>query len=740
MSRDVSTWGGGDETVVPDGEQPSVDASVWVGRYRIGALLGRGGSGQVHAATDLLTGRDVAVKFVSHLARGSARQLRRELTALRLLDLPGVVQLLDDGEEGGQTFLVMELLPGGRFDVLAGEGGWSDFAPQAVALLESLARVHFAGVLHRDLKPGNVLLDALGRPVITDFGLAMGQAVECHPSTVVEGTPRYMAPEQRRGEPSDERTDLYALGVMFDEMLRDRPAPNEVRAVVAAMCAEEPADRPAGVVDVLRAIGAGTESLLGSVQGLPEVASEEQLRALFDEPPVTFLHVAEDAAAVLHLRTGGRRDDVASEIERWVRAGRSHLADGRITLERSAVDGLLWEDDPELASLVLSSRTASEDVFAAELGSRADALHLQGRSARAAALLEAALGVVRGSDEARSLLEQLVCVALALFRDDVLRRAMYRAERAAATDLLGLVRGARLLWQGDAQRALTILSEPVTGEPELSRMAFLVQACAIAAPERLPRLVERSRELCADDEVRTGRWHSWVGNAAYRTGEYATAMDHAERSAALLTGAPVWQLGALTNAGAAALEIPDLPRAVAWAAEARRLARRLRAGLVETRAWWLERTARYRAGEELLPEDGWVDAAEAVSKRYAAQLAITEAAIARAHGAPETARQLGARAEALGQGNRVLTALGQALALGSGEVTAIDSLVDTSGFAESLQLQVAALRAEAGVAPSGMGPVADWAARWPLSDPDRRLDVLSLSECQAALGLTAGTG
>jgi eukaryotic-like serine/threonine-protein kinase len=235
VSRAGST-GLGEETLV-SGDVPDkggVPARL-VGRYSVGDLLGRGGSGQVHRAWDELAGEAVAIKFVSGYASSTARLVRRELTALRLLDLPGVVRLRDDGEDQGQHFLVMDLLTGGRFDTLADRGAWEGWAAEAYALLEALARVHFAGVLHRDLKPGNVLLDSQGRPVITDFGLAQGREVERSGTGPAEGTPRYMAPEQRRGEACDERTDLFALGVMFADMLDAGPAPDHVRRVVDAM-------------------------------------------------------------------------------------------------------------------------------------------------------------------------------------------------------------------------------------------------------------------------------------------------------------------------------------------------------------------------------------------------------------------------------------------------------------------------------------------------------------------------
>ena len=133
---DDPTWVGeatfaGDATFAEDGRGGSQEVPLLAGRYRVGRLLGRGGTGQVHEAVDVTTDERVAIKFVAQRSRSARRQLRQELTALRLLALPGVVRLHDDGEQGDQTYLVMDLLDGGGFDRLA-ERGWTGWRGRSI--------------------------------------------------------------------------------------------------------------------------------------------------------------------------------------------------------------------------------------------------------------------------------------------------------------------------------------------------------------------------------------------------------------------------------------------------------------------------------------------------------------------------------------------------------------------------------------------------------------------------------
>jgi serine/threonine protein kinase len=162
------------------------------GRYRIEGELGRGGMGVVYRAHDLLLDRPVALKR----PLGPHERARREAHALRLLKLPGAVELLDEGEDAAGPFLVTEIVTGSPFP----GRGWpvEDLAAQ---LLEVLASVHAAGILHRDLKPQNVIVDGLGHVHVLDFGVARGPALGSRSTEIGGGTPRYLAPEQLAGAP-----------------------------------------------------------------------------------------------------------------------------------------------------------------------------------------------------------------------------------------------------------------------------------------------------------------------------------------------------------------------------------------------------------------------------------------------------------------------------------------------------------------------------------------------------------
>ncbi|MBK8254511.1 MAG: serine/threonine protein kinase [Polyangiaceae bacterium] len=190
-------------------------------RYACHKLLGAGGHGEVWEARDQLNGRIVAVKLLHPNAEFSPARAHLEAAALRLR-IPGVVELYDDGVENGVPFWVMERVVGEPFPGKKGPIAWEQLAELAAALLETISQVHAAGVIHRDLKPGNVLVCPDNRIKVLDFGIARRVHLESElrvtDAPVILGTPDYMAPEQFRGA-ADARTDLYAIGVMLYEAL-----------------------------------------------------------------------------------------------------------------------------------------------------------------------------------------------------------------------------------------------------------------------------------------------------------------------------------------------------------------------------------------------------------------------------------------------------------------------------------------------------------------------------------------
>jgi serine/threonine-protein kinase len=199
--------------------------AIIAGRYRLVALLGRGGMGEVYRADDLTLDQPVALKFLpAGVAADPGRlaQFHNELRIARQVSHKNVCRLYDLGEAEGRRFLTMEYVDGEDLASLLRRIGRIpqdkaiDLARQLCA---GLAAAHERGVLHRDLKPANVMIDGDGNVRLTDFGLAV---VEGDTAASRAGTPQYMAPEQLRGEPPSVRSDLYALGLVLFELFTGR--------------------------------------------------------------------------------------------------------------------------------------------------------------------------------------------------------------------------------------------------------------------------------------------------------------------------------------------------------------------------------------------------------------------------------------------------------------------------------------------------------------------------------------
>jgi hypothetical protein len=197
-----------------------------MGRYRLGARLGAGGFGTVHAARDERLGRPVAVKLIP--ADGPApERAQREARAVARLDHDAIVALFDAGEEDGCRYLVSELVEGRTLAQLEADGELSDrdVLRIGLALADALAHAHERGVIHRDVKPQNVIVpdspsSRRGAAKLTDFGVAHLAGEEALTLTGdVVGTLAYMAPEQAAGRAVDERADLYSLGLVLYEAL-----------------------------------------------------------------------------------------------------------------------------------------------------------------------------------------------------------------------------------------------------------------------------------------------------------------------------------------------------------------------------------------------------------------------------------------------------------------------------------------------------------------------------------------
>jgi len=364
-----------------------------IGPYRVLGELGRGGMAKVLRVEHRERPREeLALKLLNPVAVLNARALsrfEREAEVLRQLEHDGIVGVRDVGTTDGMPYLVMDLIEGNSLatvieearraragaphtppsDCLALPGSESAFrrvARTLRALAEAVHVAHAAGVLHRDIKPGNVLLRPDGRPVLVDFGLVRDEESSSltHTGDLI-GTPRYMAPEQARGDRADERTDVYGLGAVLYELITlqpphagddpllvlrdveqrpipsarklDRRIPRDLHTILARCLAHVPAYRYASAADLARDLDAfiAGEAIQASAPGLVE-----RSRDLWRFHRRSLVMTAA-AASVLAIALIAQRTIEASNAER-------NAAPIVLEAKRLAAEALLTDDPAEL--------------------------------------------------------------------------------------------------------------------------------------------------------------------------------------------------------------------------------------------------------------------------------------------------------------------------------------------------------------------------------------------------------
>lgn len=256
------------------------------GRYRLDSRIALGGMGEVWRARDLHSGKDVAAKILRPELNGDEiflSRLRAEAANSRGLRHPNLAVVLDSGEAEGSGWIIMELVEGRALsDVLAERGALppAEILPIVAQVARALQVVHTAGVVHRDVKPSNILITADGVAKLTDFGISTGANQRPMTATgMVMGTAQYLAPEQAMGNMATPAGDLYALGVIaYEALVGHRPftgttqvdiafahvndpvpelpdsVPPEVRRVVTDLLAKKAVDRPSSAREVARRI------------------------------------------------------------------------------------------------------------------------------------------------------------------------------------------------------------------------------------------------------------------------------------------------------------------------------------------------------------------------------------------------------------------------------------------------------------------------------------------------------
>jgi serine/threonine-protein kinase len=378
------------------------------GRYELRARISKGGMGAVWSARDRRLRRDVAVKLL-HAWIAEDLELRRrfarEARVLAPLEHENIVRLYDYGEDGETPFLVMELVEGANLGDIARNRtfSWAEAAEIALPIASALAYAHARGIVHRDLTPGNVLIErATGRVVVSDFGLARIARSTTSVTTqgMLLGTPEYWSPEQARGADSETATDMYALGCLLFWLLSGRTpfegddrlavglrrahetapsllsyvpdAPPEAAALVDALLAPDPADRPSATA-VGECVGAVVPSIRSAVVDTIETA--ERPTAVFAEPLETAVLEAPRLHAARKRRRGRRMALVAVGIAAAAALAfvGATIANADRVVEVPRVTGLTVPQartalaeaahvDPADAPLVIGSRSYSESV------------------------------------------------------------------------------------------------------------------------------------------------------------------------------------------------------------------------------------------------------------------------------------------------------------------------------------------------------------------------------------------
>jgi formylglycine-generating enzyme required for sulfatase activity/serine/threonine protein kinase len=284
---------------------------VKIGRYEIQAKIGEGGMAMVYRAYDARLKRDVALKVI-HASNAQQerfyKRFEREARAMAVLTHPGIVQIFDVGDYNGLPYLVMEYLPGGTLKRYLGRPvAWQEAVSMLLPVSDALSFAHKQGIIHRDVKPSNILLDGMGRTRLSDFGIAkfidQRETMELTGTNLGVGTPEYMAPEQGLGQDLDERADIYALAtVCFELVTGQKPfRGNEALAILVRKINEQPPH----AVDLLH--------------GLPKALDETLFKAMSSKPDARHATMASFSISLSSLlgksHTGISPEGIESEVE-----------------------------------------------------------------------------------------------------------------------------------------------------------------------------------------------------------------------------------------------------------------------------------------------------------------------------------------------------------------------------------------------------------------------------------------
>lgn len=413
-------------------------------RYRDPQHLARGGMGDVYRATDTQLGRTVAIKVLGdrYADDESVRERfkREALAAARLSGSPNTVTIFDVGESDGHPYIVMELLEGGTLEDRLKAGGAQDPADvirwldQAASALDA---AHAAGVVHRDVKPGNLLLNSRGEVAVADFGVASAVGLDSMTMTgTVLGTAGYLSPEQAKGERATPASDRYALGVVAYELLTgERPfasdsataeasahvhapipypsqhgdVPPELDPVLRRALAKDPADRYPSSADFVAALREALSHAAGTTRALAPVREDEYTPAAApSKRPNPLVWVVAAILGLLALGAGlgmaGILGDDEEPQSRTVEPQTRTVVETQVTTEAGQPTTVRETVTTAPATTSEPTTTAAptpppSDASGEALTDQATALLGQGRWAEAEAVARQALAKLEGSGE-----------------------------------------------------------------------------------------------------------------------------------------------------------------------------------------------------------------------------------------------------------------------------------------------------------------------------------------------------
>ena len=325
-----------------------------LGRYQVQGVLGKGAMGLVYDGLDPGLNRRVAIKTIlvkqldEEMARMYSKRFEREVRAVARLNHRNIVQVYDFGSEGDIAYIVMEYINGKelkdsfdanqRFDLrtsfrLMGE------------LLDALEFAHDAGIIHRDVKPANVMVDVEGHAKLTDFGVARvvdpdGAPGEATQTGAVVGTPAYMSPEQIQGEPIDKRTDIFSAGIIFYQFLTGQKPFEGTQWALAKKIIQDNPVLPSKLVQV------------------PNTIDRVILRALAKKPEARYQSAKSFANALQRILEGKPPEDPNEVIDQPVAAPAAAAPSARAQQLGTEAEMEFWRevkdsDDPEEIELYI---------------------------------------------------------------------------------------------------------------------------------------------------------------------------------------------------------------------------------------------------------------------------------------------------------------------------------------------------------------------------------------------------